>query len=449
MTTERTPAERRAQLEHWFAAAVAAVEPEAATHRALDRAEPPASAPAVLAFGKAARGMARAAIGWLDAHRLRPCAGLIVSHQESPPERMPLEAAVGDHPVPGARSRAAAERLGNTIAALPDDVPVLVFLSGGSSALLAAPIEGISPAELGDAFEVLHDLGLPIHAMNALRRQLTRWSGGRLAAALGQRDVRAWVISDVIDNDLAVIGSGPLIGGAVDGVTLGRVIARPDLVRRIPASVLAALAAGPPPERTAIPHHLVADRGTAGEAAVRAATVDGVKATLHDSPVTGDANAAAVELGEWIARHVQRHSLPDHDSGIVVTPAPPEGRLHVWTGETTVTLPRDHGRGGRAQQFALVVARELAAMRRRGIRSHAIQVLVAGTDGRDGPTDAAGAVVDPDTVARITAAGIDVDRAIARCDAYPALDAADALLRTGTTGTNVADVVLVSGRNWY
>ncbi len=425
------------------------MEPERATARALARAAPPDAAPAVFAFGKAAHGMVRAAVAWLDAHGLALAGGLVVAHHAADGEPLPLESLVADHPVPGARSLAAADRLGAVIRSLPARAPALVFLSGGSSSLLAAPLEGISPDDLTSAFDVFHDLGLPIHTMNALRRQLTRWSGGRLAAALGARDMRAWVISDVVDNDLGVIGSGPLVGGPIDADTLVRVLTRPDLVERIPGAVLTALAAGAPPDVREIPHHLVADRTMAGEAAVRSAQAEGVKAMLHDSAITGDVHDAATRLAEWIAHHVTHHSLPDRSTGVLVEPVPREPRLHVWTGETTVRLPPDHGTGGRAQQLALLVARELEAMARRGIRTHTIQVLVAGTDGRDGPTDAAGAIVDRETVARIVAAGIDVDHAIARCDAHAALDAAGALLRTGATGTNVADVVMVLGRNWY
>lgn len=449
MTQELTPSQRRAQLERWFAAAVDAVEPEAATRRALERAGLPSGPPAILSFGKAAHGMARAAVRWLEAHQIYPTGGLVVSHQDPPAERMPIESLVGDHPVPGERSRAAANRLGEIISRLPEHTPVLVFLSGGSSSLLAAPLDGITDDELNAAFEVFHALGLGIHTMNALRRQLTRWSGGRLAGALGDRDVRAWLISDVVDNDVAVIGSGPLVGGEVSPGLLGRVLARPDLVARLPASVARALGEAPPRERTAIPHHLVADRMTAAEAAIRAAQGDGVTARLHDTPITGDANHAGEELTEWIAAHIRRHALPSHESGIFVIPRPRQPRLHVWTGETTVTLPEHHGHGGRAQQVALVVARGLARLERQGVNVHAISVLVAGTDGRDGPTDAAGAIVDRETAVKITANGIDIDHAIARCDAYPALEAAGALVRTGTTGTNVADLVMLSGWSWY
>lgn len=449
MTHEPTPAELRRQLERWFQAAVTAVEPVAATSRALDRAPVPDTHPAVFAFGKAAHGMACAAVQWLDAHRLPPAGGLVVAHEEPPPGRMPLEVLVGDHPVPGERSRAAADRLGEVIAALPDGAPAMVFLSGGASSLLAAPLDGITDDALGIAFEVFHDLGLPIHVMNALRRQLTRWSGGRLAVALGSREVRAWVISDVVDNDLAVIGSGPLVGGAINTDLLSRVLSRPDLVARLPASVTAALAAAAPPERGTIPHHIVADRNTAAAAAVRAAQADGMKARYHERPLTGEVETAAVELAGWLADHVERRTFrPPPGIEIDFVRLPPEQCLHVWTGETTVELPVGHGTGGRAQQFALVIARELVRLEQQGANVHGISVLAAGTDGRDGPTDAAGAIVDRETASRIAVAGWDLDRAIARCDAYPALEAAGALLHTGATGTNVADVVLVSGWDW-
>jgi hydroxypyruvate reductase len=132
-----------------------------------------------------------------------------------------------------------------------------------------------------------------------------------------------------------------------------------------------------------------------------------------------------------------------------VTPAPREQRIDIWTGEPTITLPVNHGHGGRAQHLALLVALALTMLERSGVRVLGIQVLVAGTDGRDGPTDAAGAIVDCNTVTRMAAAGIDVGAAIARRDAYPALDAVGALVRLGQTGTNVADMVMVSGYRWY
>ncbi len=440
----------RAALERWFAAAVDAVDPARATARALAGEPPPGDAPAVLALGKAAVGMARAAERWLTDHDLQPAGGLVVTHQWTGADPLQLPVVTGDHPVPGPASLAAAERLAATIDTLPNGVPVLILISGGTSALLAAPLEGITPDELGEAFAVFHQLGLDIQAMNALRRQLTRWSGGRLARALVGHDVRALVISDVVDNDLAVIGSGPLVGGAVAPETVARILSRPDLVAGLPAAVTAALGAPPPPPVDTIRHTVVADRTMAVQAALDAARAEGVRVRYHRAPLDGEANEAAEALGRWLEGELRDHRLRGGDeTGIWVTPAPRVRVLHAWSGELTVRLPTDHGRGGRAQQFALAMARELdRASGRLGFPADVL-LLAAGTDGRDGPTDAAGAVVSHLSAAELRAAGVDLDRSIARCDAHPALDTAGALLRTGATGTNVADLVLALCWNWY
>ncbi len=436
-------------LERWWRAAVRAVDPVSATARALAAMPRPERPPAVLAFGKAAVGMAVAVERWLDAARLAPAAGLVVCHEAPPADSLRLPVVLGDHPVPGARSRAAADRIAEVIAALPTDAPVLVLLSGGTSSLLAAPLAPITDAELASAFQVFHTLGLDIHAMNALRRQLTRWSAGRLAKALAGREVRALVISDVIDNDLAAIGSGPLTGGALAPETIVRLLARRDLLARLPASVVTALGAPAPPV-TRVPHIVVADRTMAVQAAMQAAQAEGVRARHHPAPLDGETDDAAFALADWLGREIlSRRIRPGTETGIWVTPGPRLRELHVWSGETTVSLPDGHGTGGRAQQFALVAARRLDWLGRRRAFELDVPMLVAGTDGRDGPTDAAGAFVDAWTGGEWRAAGIDVEAAIRRRDAYPALDAIGALFRPGVTGTNVGDLVLAMPWSWY
>lgn len=449
MTAPDDAIRERAALARWFAAAVAAVDPARATLRALSGTAPD-GAPAILAIGKAAIGMASGAEEWLAAHQLVPAGGLAISHDSGGEADLALPTVIGDHPVPAAASLAASERLAEALAALPARVPVIVLLSGGTSSLIAAPLDGIAPDELGAAFAIFHELGLDIHAMNALRRQLTRWSGGRLAQALGDRPVRALVISDVIDNDLAVIGSGPLVGGAIAPETVARILSRPDLVARLPASVVAALGAPPPPTVAGIPHVVVADRTMAVHAALEAARAEGIRVKEHRAPLDGDATESAEEMAEWWEHELRDRRLRGGDeTGIWVTPAPRVRELHAWSGEFTVRLPADHGSGGRAQQFALVTARELERISTRCGFPADIHLLAAGTDGRDGPTDAAGAIVSHRTAAAMRAAGVDIGAAIARCDASPALDRAGALLRTGPTGTNVADLVLALCWNWY
>lgn len=439
------PAVIRSQLEQWLAAGLAAVDPVAATRRALDASPPPTVAPAIIATGKAAAGMALAAVEWLAGHGLEPVGGLVVSHESSASPHPSIMVAQGDHPVPGADSNNAAMRLADTIEALSNTTPVHVLLSGGTSALIAAPLPGITAAELHHAFELFHQLGLDIVAMNGLRSRLTRWSSGRLATALGDRPVHAWVISDVLDNDLATIGSGPLVARSIDLENIFRIIANPELLAKLPPSVRAVLTHGTTVGLREIPHTIVADGRMAAEALVAATNAAGIRGTLHRHPIVGEAEAAGVELARWIHAEIRQHRLPDASSGVLVEPVPRVGRVHVWRSETTVTLPVSHGTGGRAQQLALATASEIGDL---GFPT-AATVLVAGTDGRDGPTDAAGAVINAGTLAALREAGVDVDAALAHCDSYPALDAVGALLRTGSTGTNVADLVVVWLWNWY
>src|SRR5690606_30100668 len=184
---------------------------------------------------------------------------------------------------------------------------------------------------------------------------------------------------------------------------------------------------------------------TAAEGARQAIARAGFRVEIHRPPFRGTVTQVVSEVTVVIDDHWRNRWITDPSGDVLVTPTPRQPVYHVWTGEATLELPRDHGHGGRAQQMALMLSRELARME----VADPATVLVAGTDGRDGPTDAAGAVVDGDTAGRIAALGIDIDAAITRADSYPALEAVGALLRTGSTGTNVADIVIAEGWSWY
>jgi hydroxypyruvate reductase len=283
--------------------------------------------------------------------------------------------------------------------------------------------------------------------MNGLRRRLTRWGNGRLAAALGDREVTCWLISDVVGNALEVVGSGPLLvdAGRLDDVLA--LVSHPILGAALPPRVHEALQRPPgaPTGRKPIPHHIVADGPMAANAAALAARAAGLSVTVHQRPIVGDANAEGAGLAKWILSEMKRHRLPRPGSAQSVEPVPRAGVLHVWHGETTVALPPVPGRGGRAQQLALAVAHGLAGTP----HPDDAVVLVAGTDGVDGNTDAAGAVIDAGTARRIASAGLDVMQSLRACDASSALAKVDALVRTGPTGTNVADLLLVRMWNWY
>jgi hydroxypyruvate reductase len=423
-----------------------ALVPDRATRAAMAAGPVPDRPPALLALGKAATGMARGAIAWLADHRCEPAGGLVVTHDDAAPPHATLQLAVGDHPVPGARSVAAAELLASVIAGLPPDVPVEVLLSGGTSSLIAAPVGGVSVDELATAFALFHEMGLPIHAMNALRRQLTRWSGGQLARALSPRPVRAWVISDVVGNDLGTIASGPLVAERIDPSVIATIVREWRLATRLPRSVIDALGATAIEPTATVSHHLVADRHAAARMAAAAIRADGAQVIVHTRPLDGDATEAAIAIVRRLWRNSRQRSFIEMAAqGILADPSPPRLVVHLWTGETTVALPVPHGRGGRAQQFALAAARELHRIAQTLEGGEvALTVLAAGTDGRDGPTDAAGAIIDGGSWRKMLAAGLDPGAALATADAYTVLEAAGALLRTGVTGTNVGDVVMAA-----
>jgi len=378
-TTEQLRACHRAALE--------AVAPGPALLRALTHAAPTTVAPAVIALGKAAPAMASALCNWLERSGQVPADGIIVTHEPAQAPHPSLPVVLGDHPVPGARSLAAAVALGALIERLGPATPVEVLLSGGTSALVGAPADHGDPQHYAAEVRMLLGAGLDIAALNTARRGMGRWAGGRLATALGSRSIRVWVLSDVPGNDVATIGSGPLV---------------PDAATR--------------PE---IPHAIIASGSEALDGAVAAWGGDIVR---HEAPLAGEAVDQARAIVAALA--ATRPTAPT---------------LHLWAGETFVTVPPDAGVGGRSQQLALAASE---ALTRVGPLAPVITLLAAGTDGRDGQTPAAGAIVDGTTWDTIARRGGDPAEALRRCDAYPALRRADALLVTGPTGTNVADLVL-------
>ena len=347
-----------------------------------------------------------------------------------PPDQafaQPAELLVGDHPSPGRASHRVAERLATWLSELPPELPLLVLLSGGTSSLIGAPRPDLSTADWSGALDLLHSAGLDIRAMNAVRRRLMRWGGGRMVAALGARPTEVLLVSDVPQDDPATIGSGPLIGYSAAADDLSDVLAHADLVRQFPAPIRHALATAPRSTRP-IPHRIIVTVTDATTAIAGAAGRQGVDVTLHPDRLLGSTRYHADQLSAMLAEDNAIH---------------PVERLDVWASEMTVALPAAPGLGGRCQQFALEFALALESqVSRPGIAD--LLALSSATDGRDGPTDAAGGWSDAALAARIRQVGIDPLRAAEHCDAGPALARAGARYRTGPTGTNVADLVLVS-----
>lgn len=436
----------RRDLTRIYAAAVSAVAPARLVGLALDGAIPGAGKLAamlagasrifVLAVGKAALGMASELAARLggkldDALAITPGApGPGQSYQAAPGVRL-LAAA---HPVPDASSQRAGDAaLELARRAGPGDL-LIVALSGGASSLMAAPA---SPLMLEDKIAVNAALlrsGASIRELNTVRRHLSAIKGGGLLRAAGGARVLSLILSDVVQNDLATIGSGPT---AADPSTFADAIAvlkRHRLWGRAPEPVRERL-----------------ERGMAGEAAETLKPGDrllerAVNLIIGDNRTALDAAAAAAaDAGYAVDRWRELDGEAD-DLGRALSAhlaAIGGERMCVIAGGEPVVTVRGNGRGGRAQQAALAIALELERLAAPGApstRERRIMALWAGTDGVDGPTDAAGAFVSPRSAGRAREAGFDPAAALRRNDAYPIFAALGDLLVTGPTGTNVSDI---------
>lgn len=338
----------------------------------------------------------------------------------------------GDHPVPGDGSLVAGMAIRATLAGLNEDDIVLVLLSGGGSALATLPVEGVSLADLQQTTDILLKAGVTITELNTVRKHLDLLKGGGLLRMAAPAKVIALVLSDVVGNPLEVIASGPAYPDETTYAAALQIVRREEMNSRIPNTVIYHLQqgmAGYFPE-TVKPGELVAR--SAGNliigsnidscrAAVAKAVEHGFFAELVTDHLTGEARDAGVLLGT-VAREAEFQKTP---------------WLLVYGGETTVTV-RGQGRGGRNQEVALAAVRGMAGLTNR-------LLITLATDGEDGPTDAAGAVVDGTTMERAKIAGMDVDTFLAQNDAYHYFAKLSDLLITGSTGTNVNDINFVIG----
>lgn len=340
----------------------------------------------------------------------------------------------GSHPVPDAESVKAGARalaLATQVRARGDRLVVL--LSGGASAMLAAPADGISLDDKIALTALLLRSGLAIGDINAIRKHVSAIKGGRLAAAAG-RSV-TFALSDVhgpIEDDPAVIGSGPTVGDPSTFADADRALRRAGLLKIIPASVRDHVSRGlsgaveetvkpDDPRLASAAYVLAGSRRDAMAGAREAAVALGYEVECVGPPTVGEASAAAV-------RFVERALSAGHGA---------RARCIIASGETTVTLPASGGgRGGRNQEFALSAAALLN-------ESSIAALASAGTDGIDGPTPAAGAFADASTMARARARGLDPAAALAAHDSHTFFAALGDLIVTGPTHTNVGDLQIL------
>ena len=379
-----------------------------------------------LGGGKAAAVVAAALEAVLGDHL---DSGIVVTDSPRSTERVDVLA--GTHPIPDERGVENTRRLLDTAAAADDSTLLVGVITGGGSALMAAPAAGISLADLRSTTDALLDSGATIDEINAVRKHCSAIKGGRLAAATQPADVCVLVVSDVVGNDLATIASGPLVGDPTTYADARAVIDRYDL--NVPAAVTDRLARGdagkidetPAPGGSVfegVTTAIIGDGLTAVRAAADRAAAAGFTPLVLSSRIRGEAREAA-KTQVAIAEGIAATGDPLDPPAVVVS-----------GGETTVTVDGE-GVGGPNQEFALSAALELAAG-----DDAAPETVVAAvdTDGVDGPTDAAGAIVDGETVS------VQEGRhALADNDATTALRAADAVITTGPTGTNVNDLRVV------
>lgn len=387
--------------------------------------------------GKAGAAMAVALEAALGAKRIHT--GVVnVKHGHASPHPRRIRLIECGHPLPDEAGEQGAHEIEGLLRRMNARDLVFVLISGGASALLTAPAPPVSLADKQNITDLLLKAGAGIHELNAVRKHISRLKGGQLAALAYPATVVSLILSDVIGDPLDVIGSGPT---TADQSTFGdalRILSKYGLTRKAPRTVIARLEEGargcvpetPKPSDKLFSHvHnlIVGSNSLALEAARQRAKELGYNPLILSSSMRGEAREVAGVHAE-ILREVIGNGRP------VSVPA-----CILSGGETTVTV-RGVGKGGRNQEFALASALSLAG-------TEGVLVLSAGTDGTDGPTDAAGAIADGTTLARAEKAGISLQEKLNANDAYPAFETLGDLVKTGPTGTNVMDLhILLAGQ---
>jgi glycerate 2-kinase len=412
-----------------FQAALDAVQPDAAVQHVIrvsasgelevsGRSLGPASHVETIGIGKAAVAMMAGAVNALGDFLTR---GYVITKDGHIDRELPARIEVHEaaHPVLDERSVSATHRLLEWVVEIPRDAIVLCLISGGGSALLEEPVEGVSLADFQELTRLLLRAGADIYQLNAVRSQVSRVKGGGLRAAIPADRVVSLLLSDVLGNDPTVIASGPTIPAKASRGEARDVLTNLQLQQKMPPSINRILAAESLKRSNAHPNDIVeviADNAKALDAAGQHLTKASYRVEQDGTPRTGEARDVA---REWVMR------LRDVPQDIDVV---------IAGGELTVTVT-GNGTGGRNTEFALAAALELERL---GVTSWTVASLA--TDGQDGPTDVAGAIVDHTHASRMRAMHIDPIAALRDNDSCPPLEQTGAVVTTGPTGTNVNDL---------
>ncbi len=377
----------------------------------------------VVGAGKAGASMAKAAERMLGR---RIAAGLVNVKDGHTAKLRRIELNECGHPVPDERGVAGAGRIAALAAAAEKDDLVLCLISGGASALLPAPAPPITLGEKQSVTRLLLACGANIHEINAVRKHISRIKGGQLARLAAPATVESLLLSDVIGDDLDVIGSGPTAPDASTFADAAAILDKYGIAGRVPDSVRRRLAEAAPetpkpgdPLFRRVRNTVIGSNRLALEAAARRARELGYRTLVLASEIEGETREIA-RMHSAIAREIVRAGQPVRPPACIIT-----------GGETTVTL-KGEGLGGRNQEFVLAAAIDIAGL-------PGVTVFSAGTDGTDGPTDAAGAIADGDTLRR----NPEARRFLDASDSYHYFESLGDLVKTGPTNTNVMDVRLI------
>ncbi len=388
----------------------------------------------LFAVGKAAVPMYQKASEILRNHITKSL--VITSDQEAAISCKADEVIVCSHPLPDKRSLEAGNAALDFMKNVSPHAMVIDLISGGTSSLLSLPADGVSVDDLADLYELLNNSGATIHDINTVRKHCSRIKGGQLLRHLDPKvTLIDLVISDVPNDELSMIGSGPTIPDWSSYQDAYHVLIAYDLWDTIPESIRTHVEKGirgeveetATPEEALIEKHqseIISSARKLADKIGDLASQEGVKVTVADEPFNEDV--------EGVARSVADIVLPiaDKDKSRREQPA-----LLIFWGESTVEVTGD-GKGGRSQELALRGARKIAGYQH-------ISWLSAGTDGIDGPTDAAGAIVDGATIDKAGEKNIDPESYLSDNDSYHFHEQMGTLLKTGPTGNNLMDVVLV------
>jgi glycerate 2-kinase len=418
-----------ASVTRILSAALDAVDPAAAVRRAvayLNLDLEPGGRIFVIAIGKASVPMADAMTEILGG---RLTGGVIITKHAPSKFCSTLTVIEGGHPVPDERSLAAGAKIHKLLSGLTAADLVFCLISGGGSALVASPVDGVTLSDLQSLTADLLACGARVDEINILRRHFDVLKGGGLARLAAPARVVSLILSDVVGDPLEAIASGPTAPDPTTRADALSILAQYSLSEKHSqiVNVLRRVTETPKPGDPIfenVSNRIVGDNLIAAQAALKQAEVEGFNPYLLRTDLQGEARDASVELCRILRWSWQTGDPARRPACIVVG------------GETTVTLCPHPGRGGRNTELALASVTELANF-------PGVMLVTLATDGEDGPTDAAGAVVTGETFNRINSLGLTTSDFLARNDSYSFFESLDDLLKPGPTGTNVNDLTFL------